>query len=187
MKIGAKVSVIDEPISGVITAIQNKKITILTEDGFEIQYTEKELVVIDDVDTLLFHTTPPVSRVLNEKKIGSTKKTNKIKLKSKSRKIPPMEVDLHIEKLINSTKGLDNYDFLNIQLEEVRKKLQFAFNKKIQRIVFIHGVGEGVLKEELKYLLKKYDNLKYYDADYQKYGLGATEVYIFQKSLNYKN
>ena len=47
-------------------------------------------------------------------------------------------------------------------------------------IVFIHGVGEGVLKEELGYLFRKYDNVKFYDADYQKYGLGATEVYIFQ-------
>jgi len=46
--------------------------------------------------------------------------------------------------------------------------------------VFIHGIGEGVLKAELEYLFRRYGNLKYYDADYQKYGRGATEVYIFQ-------
>ena len=46
--------------------------------------------------------------------------------------------------------------------------------------VFIHGVGEGVLKLELEYLFSRYDNVKFYDADYQKYGLGATEVYIYQ-------
>ncbi len=187
MKIGDKVSVIDEPVSGVVTAIQNKEITILTEEGFEVQYTENELVEIKDVIDNLLHTTHPVSRVLNEKKTGSTKKTNKTLLKSKSKKTPPMEVDLHIEKLINSIKGLNSFDILNIQLNEARKKLQFAFSRKIQRIVFIHGVGEGILKTELIHLLKKYDNLKYYDADYQKYGLGATEVYISQKSLNYKN
>jgi len=60
------------------------------------------------------------------------------------------------------------------------KQLEFAIRKKIQRVVFIHGVGEGVLKLELQYLFKHYDNLKFYDADYQKYGLGATEVYIYQ-------
>jgi hypothetical protein len=54
--------------------------------------------------------------------------------------------------------------------------------KRISRIVFIHGVGEGILKEELGYLLRRYDNLRYYDAEYQKYGLGATEVYIFQNN-----
>jgi dsDNA-specific endonuclease/ATPase MutS2 len=46
-------------------------------------------------------------------------------------------------------------------------------------MVFIHGKGEGVLKLELEYLLKRY-NVKFYDANYQKYGLGATEVYIYQ-------
>jgi len=52
--------------------------------------------------------------------------------------------------------------------------------KRIQKIVFIHGVGEGVLKIELEYLFARYNNVKYYDANYQKYGLGATEVYILQ-------
>jgi len=42
-------------------------------------------------------------------------------------------------------------------------------------------VGEGVLKYELHRLLKEYEGqLKFYDADYQKYGIGATEVYLFQ-------
>jgi len=29
-------------------------------------------------------------------------------------------------------------------------------------------------------LFGRYNNVKYYDANYQKYGLGATEVYIYQ-------
>ena len=69
---------------------------------------------------------------------------------------------------------------LNIQLDAAKRQLDFAIKKRIQKVVFIHGVGEGILKEELQYLFKKYENLKFYDADYQKYGLGATEVYIFQ-------
>ena len=54
--------------------------------------------------------------------------------------------------------------------------------KRIQRIVFIHGVGEGVLKAELDFMFGRYDNIKFYDADYSKYGLGATEVYILQNA-----
>ena len=69
---------------------------------------------------------------------------------------------------------------LNIQLETAKRQLDFAIQKRIQKVVFIHGVGEGILKEELHDLFKKYENIKYYDAEYQKYGLGATEVYIFQ-------
>ena len=93
-----------------------------------------------------------------------------------------MEVDLHIHQLVKSSKGMSNYDILNIQLETAKRQLDFAIRKRIQKVVFIHGVGEGILKEELHYLFKRYDNVKFYDADYQKYGLGATEVYIYQNS-----
>lgn len=68
---------------------------------------------------------------------------------------------------------------LNIQLETAKRKLEFAIKKRISKIVFIHGVGEGVLKSELVRLFKNYP-VKFYDASYKKYGLGATEVYIFQ-------
>jgi hypothetical protein len=73
-----------------------------------------------------------------------------------------------------------SHEMLNLQLDTAKRQLEFAIKKHIQRIVFIHGVGEGVLKLELEYLFKRYDNLKFYDANYQKYGVGATEVYIFQ-------
>ena len=118
------------------------------------------------------------SEFLMEKSIE--KKKNHIPRKSsKKNRVPPMEVDLHIHQLINSAKGLSNYDMLNIQLETAKHKLEFAFKNKIQRIVFIHGIGEGVLKAELEYLLKKYP-VDFYEADILRYGQGATEVYIFQ-------
>jgi dsDNA-specific endonuclease/ATPase MutS2 len=69
---------------------------------------------------------------------------------------------------------------LNIQLDTAKNQLEFAIKKRIQKIVFIHGVGEGVLRTELETMLGRYDNLKFYDADYRQYGVGATEVYIFQ-------
>ncbi|NNK27798.1 MAG: Smr/MutS family protein, partial [Flavobacteriaceae bacterium] len=61
-----------------------------------------------------------------------------------------------------------------------RRQLEFAIKKRIPKIVFIHGVGEGVLKLELEYLFGRYDNILFYDANYQKYGVGAIEVRIFQ-------
>jgi len=91
-----------------------------------------------------------------------------------------MEVDLHIHQLTSSSKRMNNHDMLTLQLDTAKHKLEFAIRNKIQKIVFIHGVGEGVLKLELEYLFKKYDQVTFYDADYQKYGLGATEVYIYQ-------
>ena len=68
-------------------------------------------------------------------------------------------------------------------MDGAKHKLEFAIRKKIQRIVFIHGIGEGVLRAELEFLIGRYEDLKCYDADYQKYGRGALEVYIPQSIM----
>jgi dsDNA-specific endonuclease/ATPase MutS2 len=96
-------------------------------------------------------------------------------------KLPIMEVDLHIHHLIPSTRGMSNYEILTLQLDEAERKIQFAKSKKIQRVVFIHGVGEGVLQQALTDLFQKYQ-VDYYTASFQKYGMGATEIYIYQNT-----
>ena len=179
MKIGDKVSVLDEDISGEITGISKNEITIIDSDGFEYQYLEKELVYDSNDFSDLTISLQNISEIISEKE--QKKNKNIPKVKSKDRSIPPMEVDLHIHQLVPKTRGLDNFEMLNIQLDTAKYKITFAISKKIQRIVFIHGVGEGVLRYELHRLLKEYEGqLKFYDADYQKYGIGATEVYLFQ-------
>jgi len=119
-----------------------------------------------------------ISAVVSEKE--APKRKQQTKKRAKDRYEPTMEVDLHINQLVNYSKGMSNHDMLTLQLDTAKRKLDFAINKHIQKIVFIHGVGEGVLKMELEYLFGRYDNVKFYDANYQKYGLGATEVYIYQ-------
>ncbi len=175
MKIGDKVSVLDEDISGEIIAVSNDQVTILDLDGFEYKYAKSELVMeYDDISNISIS-----PQNISEKEQKKHKNTTKVK--PKDRNLPPMEVDLHIHHLVPKTRGMDNYEMMNIQLETVRRKIGFAISKKIQRIVFIHGVGEGVLRYELHRILKEYEGqLKYYDADYHKYGIGATEVYIYQ-------
>ena len=182
MKIGDKVSVLDEDISGEIVAIHGNDITIIDINGFEIQYTEKELVKDNYNDSELDLTPYNIDEIISEKQ--SKKNVNSKRIKSKVRNFPPMEVDLHIHQLIPKSRGLNNFEILTIQLDEAKRQLNFAISKKIQRIVFIHGVGEGVLRIELEFLFKRYDHLKFYDADYQKYGVGATEVYFFQNKNN---
>tara|TARA_R110000787_G_scaffold230861_2_gene338345 strand:- start:6558 stop:7106 length:549 start_codon:yes stop_codon:yes gene_type:complete len=181
MKIGDKVSVLDEDITGEITAISRDDITIVDSDGFEYQYFKKELVHESNDFSNLNISPQNISEIISEKEQKKNKNTRKVKIKD--RNLPPMEVDLHIQQLVSKTRGLDNFEMLNIQLDTARYKITFAISKKIQRIVFIHGVGEGVLKYELYRLLKEYEGqLKFYDADYQKYGIGATEVYLFQNN-----
>ena len=176
--IGDKVEVLDDVITGIVTSIMASVVTIETDDGFAMEYAVNELVKIEP--SVINVTNYEVAKIKSQKEVVKRKKM--ITPKPKERNAPKMEVDLHINQLVKSTKGMSNHEMLNLQMETAKRQLQFAMRKRIQKVVFIHGIGEGVLKEELKYLFKRHENLRFYDADYQKYGLGATEVYIYQNS-----
>ncbi len=178
-EINYRVEVLDDALKGKVVAIKGEMVSIETTEGFALEFHENELVKTGEEQNRLISTSNiPMSQILQEKKIQ--KKPGSVRIKPKERNVPPMEVDLHIEKLVNSFRGMSNHDILNLQMETAKRQIEFASRKRIQKLVFIHGVGEGVLKAELDYLLGRYDNLKFYDADYQKYGVGATEVYFFQ-------
>jgi hypothetical protein len=87
------------------------------------------------------------------------------------------EIDLHIEELINEPAGLSNGEIMQIQLNHFHKMLDKAMLSKAQSIVFIHGVGNGKLKAALREELRNI-HMKYKDADFSRYGAGATEVIL---------
>jgi len=72
--------------------------------------------------------------------------------------------------------GLTNGDMLQIQLTHARKKLEDAVIRRCRKVVFIHGVGNGRLKTEIRQMLQGYTGLEFFDASLSKYGQGATEV-----------
>lgn len=90
-----------------------------------------------------------------------------------------LEVDLHIDQLLDTTAGMSNSDMLKYQLETFNKVMQEHLNKKNQKIVFIHGKGDGVLRKAiLDELRRKYKNCLSQDASFREYGFGATMVTI---------
>lgn len=177
LKAGDKVELLDDELSGVVEKVAAGEVEIRTPEGFTMKFPISEVVKIEE-DLEDFEDEAHMEEILKEKQVK--KKSSSKRVKPKERNVPPMEVDLHIHQLVNSSKNMSNHEILTLQLDTARHKLEFAMRKRIQKIVFIHGVGEGVLKMELEYLFGRYSNVKFYDADYQKYGLGATEVYIFQ-------
>ncbi|SEC90418.1 hypothetical protein SAMN04489761_3921 [Tenacibaculum sp. MAR_2009_124] len=175
-EIGNKVAVIDDVIEGVVVGVIKNEVLVKDKEGMEYRFFKEELVKIGVDQSDLSKYIDIHSEMLREKRVEVKKKVKSF-VKTKNEIV--MEVDLHIEKLLKSTKGMDTYDILSYQIDIARNKIEYCIQKRISKIVFIHGVGEGVLKSELNFLLNNYP-VKYYDASYQKYGLGATEVYIFQ-------
>jgi len=117
-------------------------------------------------------------KIIREKEVESTR-LNTPKIPKKQKDPEQEEVDLHIHELLDDERGLSNKEMLELQMDYFRKKLQEAQKSKLKRIVFIHGVGNGTLKLELrKELQRNYSHLVYQDASFAEYGYGATMVYL---------
>ncbi|WP_348813928.1 Smr/MutS family protein [Flavobacterium maritimum] len=178
---GDKVSVLDEAVNGVVLSVKDQQITIETEDGFTMNFSANELIKLGDSNNLM-----DSIRRINVDEISKEKEIPKPRSFVKERKdkneVAAPEFDLHIEKLVPNKRGMSNYDILTLQSETAKRHIEFAIRNRIPKIVFIHGVGEGILKAELDFLLGRYDNIDFQDANYQKYGLGATEVYFKQNT-----
>lgn len=175
-KEGQKVSFIDEDIKGIIQAVDGEAIIVETNDGFVMNASAKELIILRNLEELDLQE-ERIAEALADKKDAVKRPKPSEKLRKAQ---APMEVDLHAHNLTAHEKRMTNFEILNLQLDTARTRLEFAIEKRIQKIVFIHGVGEGVLRMELETLFSRYNNVSYYDADFKRYGAGATEVFIFQ-------
>ncbi|MDR1980209.1 MAG: DUF2027 domain-containing protein [Tannerellaceae bacterium] len=89
------------------------------------------------------------------------------------------EIDLHINQLLDDTNGLSPADMLNYQLEKFHEALALYAGQKGQKIIFIHGKGDGTLRSAIEKELKtRYKSYDYQDASFREYGFGATMVTI---------
>lgn len=181
-KVNDRVSVLDDDMEGLVTAVNADEITIETTDGFLIKYAPKELIKLGNSAEFknMVSQNPLQAKQID---IVRPKKQNAPKFKTDNLPKGIPEFDLHIEKLVKNKGGMTNYDILTLQADTAKRHIEFAIKNRIPKIVFIHGVGEGVLKAELDFLLGRYENVSFQDANYQKYGLGATEVYFKQNTF----
>jgi len=177
IQVGDRVAVLDDTIKGIVTTINGNDVILEDTNGFAFTYTILELVVIKEDQKEFSKYIDIQHDALIEKEHANRRKLS-VKNPKKGMQ-PPLEVDLHIHQLTKSTKGMTNHDMLTLQINTARRQLEFAIRKKIQRVVFIHGIGEGVLQKEIEFLLGRY-HVEVQPASFQKYGFGATEVYIYQ-------
>ena len=87
-------------------------------------------------------------------------------------------VDMHIWELVDDHSRMTNAEMLDVQLAYFEKCLQSAIDNHITKVVFIHGVGTGKLKQEITAIMDERDFLTYKPANMSEYGVGATQVDI---------
>ena len=178
-KIGQKIVFLEESGGGVVQSIsEHGKYAVLDDDGFERYYIASQLVVIqgeeysiDESDVSMISNSDNGIIDIRSNVAGSERK--------RSKSLP--EINLHIEELTDSHQGLSNYEIISHQMTAFKRFYDISKSRKQRKIIVIHGIGEGVLRHEVRTFLNGEDGVEYYDADYTEYGQGATAIEIKYK------
>lgn len=88
------------------------------------------------------------------------------------------EVDLHISALRSDYATMPQGEILLYQIDYFSKMLDNAIAYNYNRVIFIHGIGNGTLKSAIIDRLKDYENIELKRAPFAQYGYGAIEVAI---------
>ena len=188
-KVGQQVRFLNDEGGGRITDIMDNQAMVEDESGFSFPHPLTELVL---VDTTIREASKYAGsqegveermvRNSHEKAINKINRDFKLLYKnelasSERKRGELMEVDLHIHHIQPKHQGMSNGDIILIQLEHFERMMRVAMKDKIRKIVFIHGVGQGVLKSEIRRMIKEYyPQCSARDGAWQQYGQGATLV-----------
>jgi dsDNA-specific endonuclease/ATPase MutS2 len=178
-KVGQSIEFLDEKMTGKVLEVRsNGTYKVETEDGFEREVSEREIIAHGNE---VYDLTPLIdpeerSKIIVEKEVDADKVSNRSKKHVIQGEFIEREIDLHIEAILDYHRHLSNAEIVLIQTNHLRRELDRAEYDGLRRIVVIHGRGTGALKSEVIDILEQRGNLRFYDAEYKIYGLGATEV-----------
>lgn len=169
--IGQQVSFLYEKGGGKILQLEKQRALVSDDSGFDRWFPLNELVYIH-------------STAYNDEEIVISKEDLEPDLNFRiiqertgaKKPLTVWEIDLHIEEILESTAGMSNTEILRKQLAEFRATFKKAKTNNIHKLIVIHGVGEGVLKNEIRTYLSQQDQIEVYDADFLEYGKGATAI-----------
>ena len=172
LNVGDKVQLIDGVLKGVILSMTAFKALIEDEDGFEEEVLLSNLCLQSKYEDYKLENDNILIAIERKEFIYEEKKISKANLKK-----VVLEVDLHIHHLTSSTRSMTNHQMVLLQIKKVKESIIQADRNRHSKIVFIHGIGSGKLKNELENELRK-NKISYQDASYERYGRGALEVIL---------
>jgi hypothetical protein len=145
--------------------------------------------LFEHINSLLLKSEPTFSYLLIEdfypKKKSEPKEKFELPQRSAARNLvtvatiepPKYELDLHIESLVDNKKGLTNADIVKLQLDTLQRYLDLAIVHRQERMIVIHGLGKGRLREDVHAILKKMPEVSRFKNEWSaRYGFGATEI-----------
>jgi len=197
IKKGDKVRFLNEVGGGIVIEVfSDGTATVEGEDGFDMKYKLKELMLVmsskDEMEAYN-NKLPDLASILaqdvDEKRQKAIQEQFDIKYSNaratnQKRRGEHMVIDLHIHELVDDQSGLQDRTKLDIQLNHFERMMRIAGEQRVRRVVFIHGVGQGVLRHQIRSRLEMYyPDCSVRDGNPREYGAGATEVLLGQSSF----
>lgn len=185
---GDRVAFVDEVGGGVVLDVPAPgKVKVRTDEGFVLVRSGKELVPYDPEHVkqayrISDHQAGMVAAndVMEEKRQRRKGDSRPGKTPKRPEDNSVAEVDLHLHELVEDETRLSQGEKLKYQLAYFERALEGAIRDGKRKLIVIHGVGEGVLREEVRRILQYYDSVRFHDANMARYGSGATEVEILR-------
>lgn len=166
---GDQVAFLNEAGGGTVIRLLGDRVVLEDEHGFEREVSAAELVILSGKEELR-------KQLLSKEPPKDADGKQRAAAPKPERKPEEEEIDLHIQALVDSYKHLSNREIVLIQTEHFRRAFDDARNRRLRKLIVIHGVGKGVLKEEIRKMIRDTERCSFEDADYLKYGRGATEI-----------
>jgi hypothetical protein len=192
---GDVVKFINDVGKATVLRTEGSMVVVEDEDGFERSVPSRELMAAGDPKEeakQYGNNMPDIAQLLRkevgEKRMRELQKDFDVRYHRENatnmaRRDAHMEVDLHIHELVDDQSGLPDRAKLAIQMAHFDRMMDIAKREKLRRIVFIHGIGQGVLRHQIRTSLDQHHpDCTFRDGDPRKYGSGATEVWLGQAS-----
>lgn len=193
VKVGDRVKFLNDVGEGVVIKVKTSIAIVEDESGFDHEYDFAELLPVGgevEEEERYGNNLPDMSEVLardiSEEKQKKLQEAFDIKYANEratnqKRRGEFMEVDLHFHELVEDMSGLKDRTKLDIQLNHFERMMRIAAEQRIRKVIFIHGVGQGVLRHQIRSRLEMYyPECSVRDANPREYGSGATEVLLGQ-------
>ncbi len=138
LKIGQSVVLMDSDLRGRIVGL-GKTVRIELEDGLVIESAYGEFAVTDKAEIAS----------LKETKVKAKKTITASKQPNHTNPDGSLTIDLHIE-AIPGGRNIPKGQQLQFQMETFRKMIRENLSHRGMKIIFIHGIGDGILKTAIR-------------------------------------
>lgn len=171
MKIGDRVRIKRYNILGQVQGIEGRNIVVIDDDGFEYILDSNEVAQVDCMQSAT------IVKFMESLYLASycKQENNHKKSVSQSKKLI---IDLHFKAGTCYVKNQS--EIHRLQIENIRDTLKRESTRHGRVIIFIHGKGDGILRNDVVREVLKYDGaMTYQDAPVEKYGYqGALKVSV---------